>query len=790
MPAVTKSMVYLGKNAEGELENKVIGVGIKLKTLLLGRNKDYIAVEEVEQGDASENNFDIVFSIAKRDVQGFRQALNSERGVLDHADINNSENFEKLLEKLAAKGYVGKEQIPQSINNSDSQPLTTADIGKTVVVVDHSDEAIAKDIKHKFILVWFDEEKGIATEWADNTEVNKGKTRLKGKLIFYVEDGHREYFYNYIKGLVDSYLKHNPDKGSSLNEAELVDFGNEIIKGLMSFTDKNKDKALLLTQYASILLAQYVYAEVKGVIGLSPDTLVEGTENKLKVEDSASLHSKDSGVSSQSEASAEDNAKPLYPNLNNDDGIVKPEVPVDAGQSSIDTEKEEALAVLRKLKLWIANEDGLSEKKANLNIAIDKKIISRLNEGLSYVEGNSNPLGFIANELKSHFDLKVSNLDLLSGSYYEANRKSVKTWIEKNLAEIKQGDQGFKRIKDLVERVKLIDDYIKEYKLSNDAFKTKVEEFFEHQATQRQLISTLIDDQKLEGNKNELQSTMDSWKKELEKFKPINEKGKFESQDALNSQIKNLKTSFDQQYKKLEAANHAVLQERLQQATAKLKDFAESLQVKEGTEIAQEKIQLLNGISTLSANIPTATLDNGKIEDFQIEYTRLSQNLTLLKQGLTRKQFIADQYNDNVVKAVSDIQSKVSKLQKENDNAADTKADKLIEIEGKVWAIKEKIDSSNDVTEIKAAIDSVRTTIQANAAGISDYRSQWGSRYFFTTLGFFRNVVTLGCAPRMNLGDRVESRGLVDELSYQLDNFEQQLEVRPSATQFTTSLSK
>ncbi len=278
------------------------------------------------------------------------------------------------------------EQLPQIINEMDQQPLTAEDIGKAVVVVDSGEVAIAtKPRKHKFIVAGFDEKKGITITLADNADINKGKIKLEGKLIFYVEKAHKDKLFRHIKAACVEYLDNNADK-----EPSLVNLGNGIIKHLQNL-DSTRDKALLLTKYASVSLAQEAYG-AKGATELNPDTLESTETPKATDPDSISLTS-DSGLSSQSDISAEDNAKPtptLYPDLGGSDS--NHEVPVTTDQQGIDAEKEEAIAGLQTLRSWIDKLPNLGDKVGILKRSIDKAV-NQING--SSADPNSAPLNTI-----------------------------------------------------------------------------------------------------------------------------------------------------------------------------------------------------------------------------------------------------------------------------------------------------------------------------------------------------------------------------------------------------------
>ena len=766
MPVTPLDIFYVGKNVKGELKGEVGYLGIKIGTpgrLAFGLNKNYIKIEEIEGSDINENenDFEFIFSIDKRDAQGFKKVLIDGRSILDHNAIDNPGNLEKLLKNLADKGYVRKEQIPQIIDSQNAQPLTAADVGKAVIVVDHSDEATAKDIKHKFISVWFDEEKGVGTGWVDNAEANQPNADLEGRLMFYVEKEHTEFFNNYIKSVVDNYVQNNPDKEYSPSTANtvLVDLGNEIIRGLQGFSDTATGNSLSLTKYASVPLAQHVYVAVKGIKELNPDTLITSAKNEMKA-DSTSLHS-DSGVSSQSDASGVSEPSPLYPPLDSvekqaetlssnlgDSNLGSSEdvtgTPTEAEvqaqeeeQQRIETEKEAAKTAVNALKSWIEGKAELKEWMVGRNDNVGS-LIRSLDKFLTIIKPDGTDLDafasvkFVASTLKSYFHEQVIALDMENEW-----KNSVREWIDGNFIKISQEEL---EIEDVVSLISLTDNYIKKHEAFN--------EYNTYENKKNVLIEALVADPKLATAKEELVAVMNLWNNELKKFEGITEQGLFQAQKAL-SKIPELKASFKEKYKALETNNHAILQQKLKKEVAALKVSTASLQVKTDSKIEKERNHLLIKINALLAKLPTATLANGQIEGFQEQYNSMKVGLAAIKLSMV----------------VSGVETKAQKLQ-EGNAAAKTKACKLFEIKNKVLAIESKI-SSGKVTEIKQAIGEAKGAIAANEKAISAYRSQWGSGFFFGTL------------LRRNLESRVTSKGLITALNSQLDNFERQLDVPP-----------
>ncbi len=369
--------------------------------------------------------------------------------------------------------------------------------------------------------------------------------------------------------------------------------------------------------------------------------------------------------------------------------------------------------------------------------------------------------------LQHYFKSQVCGLDL--HHRYVEHKEPVKVWIDGNFAEINRA-QGVKgRINEIVKRVRWIEDYIKEFAANNDAFKAKVDEFFQHQTQQEQLDSLVYP--ALADNKEALKSIIASWEEKLKNFEYADQNGKFLPQNVLYSEIAELKVTFKQKCGNLKAA----LQNRLQQDVTTLAAKAQNLQVIQESEIAQKKEQLVQDIkalldATINISAPEA-LDYKNLQRFITEYDRLANNLASLEQGLTRKQFIAQLYNDNVVKTVTDIDAKIEKLEKVGNETATNKAIKLWQIKEQVSTIKEKMDRSNDQAEIKQAIDAAKATIEQNKPDISVYRSQWGSKFIFGIFG------------KKYLESRVTSQGLINALSDQLDNFALQLEERPPVAQ-------
>ncbi len=568
-----------------------------------------------------------------------------------------------------------------------------------------------------------------------------------------------ELFEDYYARLMKMYENKNVALKKATNKAE-VNAVNE------SYETKIKS---LAEELLSAISHKGLAIEVKGIlldqsfVPNQPEVDLWEDDFYIPIPDSASLHSEDSGFSSlHSDISKERmNESDLEPDARNSASLhsedsdfsslhsdiskermnesdLEPDARIET-DVEIDTGKQEALAMLKYLREWVANADGLRSNEASLNAAINR-IINKLNQGLPFIDSNSNPLNFIADTFKDYFCSQVSNLTLFPD--YEANKEFIKDWINGNFIAICQGEQeGLNSIFQLVGHVSLTDYDIKEFEACSNAFQIKFDEFVEYQTRGERLSDALVNDPSIEEAKKSLKRVMDCWDTELKNFELFYGSGHFRSPELLNERIDELRVSFEEQYKNLVEINHYILQEKqekLLQAVVALKASTEYLQVVEGSELMQEKERLLTEITTLLSNISAATPENREIQGFQVKYDCLAKMV--------------------------DVQSKICKLKRIGNEVATNKAEKLSHIKAQVLTIKEKMDKSNDKAEIKQAIDEARAAIQEKEADISVYRSQWGSKFIFGIFG------------KKYLESRVASKVLINALSEQLDNFERQLE--------------